>query len=64
MTEDLMTPGQVASYLSVAEQTLANWRSKGEGPRYVRVGTSVRYKREAIESWLKIRTVGSTREGK
>lgn len=35
----------------VSIKTLANWRSKGSGPDYVRIGGKVFYPLDAIEEW-------------
>ena len=32
--------------------TLANWRTKGQGPAYIKVGGSIRYRMEDLERWL------------
>ncbi len=46
--EDLVSLG-----ISGSSKTLANLRSLGLGPAYVKIrGTGVRYTREAILSWL------------
>lgn len=39
----LLTPIEVAEYLSVPIRTLASWRYLGIGPSYVKAGRSVRY---------------------
>lgn len=53
-------PGRVtcesaAQYLGVAVQTLANWRSLGKGPRYMRDGkvhSRVYYRLSDLDDWL------------
>ena len=45
-------PGQVAEYLQKPEKTLAEWRSRGVGPRYLTVGRDVRYRWNDVEEWL------------
>lgn len=52
----------VARRLGVAEVTLRKWRIYGAGPRFVRCGANVRYREVDLESWLALRTVGSTSE--
>lgn len=47
-----MTPSQLADYLGVPEHTLAQWRSRKEGPPYLKVGALVRYDSDDIEAWL------------
>ncbi len=54
---DLLTEREAARALTVAVNTLRNWRWKSCGPRYVRVGLrAIRYRRSDLESFL--RTVG------
>jgi excisionase family DNA binding protein len=48
----LGTTAEVAAYLGVPEKTLVEWRYKGKGPRYTRVGRYVRYRWTDCESWL------------
>ena len=48
------TPAQLVTYLGVdlTIKTLANWRSSGYGPPFVKVGTSVLYRRASVDRWL------------
>lgn len=49
----LLTPEQASEYLSIPVGTLANWRYRGEGPRYVKAGGRlVRYRAVDLDSWL------------
>ena len=50
--EELVSCDKVAKMLGVATQTLANWRSEGSGPRYLKVGRLVYYRRCNISAWL------------
>lgn len=50
--ERLLTPTDVAEMLSVPEKTLAAWRSRRQGPLFVRIGVHVRYRRCDIDDWL------------
>jgi predicted site-specific integrase-resolvase len=34
----MLTPRQVTERFGIAEQTLANWRTAGKGPRWSKVG--------------------------
>lgn len=36
---------------AVSKGTLANWRSKGTGPAYVKFGSRVRYPLAQVEAW-------------
>ncbi|HKY77757.1 MAG TPA: helix-turn-helix domain-containing protein [Acidimicrobiia bacterium] len=48
----LMTIEEVGVYLQVPIRTLYDWRHKGCGPRGMRVGRYVRYRRAEVDVWL------------
>ena len=55
---DLLTPSELADTLGMSTRTLANWRSTGKGPPYVKIGVEghqdrrkVRYQRAVAERW-------------
>lgn len=58
---DLLTPAELAVMLGMSVRTLANWRSNGRGPKYLKVGPEppadrqdrrrVRYERDTAEKW-------------
>jgi predicted DNA-binding transcriptional regulator AlpA len=48
----LATPPEVAAYLGKPPKTLAEWRSRGIGPRYHVVGRDVRYQWADVDEWL------------
>lgn len=48
---------QVAEYLGTTTGRLANLRSAGIGPAYVKIGSSVRYRVEDIEAYVDANTV-------
>lgn len=50
--ERLLSVAEVASYLGVPVKTLYQWRHKGVGPRAMRVGRHLRYRRSELERWL------------
>jgi excisionase family DNA binding protein len=53
MSDDhLMTAEDVARYLSVPLNTLYRWRAQHDGPRSIRVGKHLRYRRVDVERWL------------
>lgn len=52
MTEQLESPQDVANYLGVPLDTVYAWRSRGIGPRGIRVGRHVRYRRADVDAWL------------
>ena len=50
--ESLASCAQVAEFLGVPQQTLANWRARSVGPKYLKVGRYVRYRWSDISAWL------------
>lgn len=56
---DLLDENEAAASLSVAVQTLRNWRWKGEGPRFLKVGTRlVRYRRSDLAAFVEAGSTG------
>lgn len=47
-----LTPAEAAAVLAVPAATLAQWRYRGQGPAYSKVGSIVRYRRDALDTWL------------
>ena len=56
-------PKDLAVELHRSEQTLANWRNLGIGPKFARpIGSNrIMYRRSDIDAWLTGSIVGSTR---
>lgn len=50
---ELLTQQETAALLKVSVSTLKRWRTVGTGPRYLRVGRAVRYRRSDVEAWLR-----------
>lgn len=48
----LLSPAELADYLSIPLQTLYQWRHRGEGPPGYRIGRHVRYRSSDIQTWL------------
>lgn len=60
-TEDkLIDQRAMSERLGITTKTAETWRSRGFGPRYVKVGSLVRYRLSDIETWAQGRTVDST----
>ena len=57
-----LLPGEAAGEARIAPGTLANWRTRGTGPPYIRIGGRVLYDREALFGWLTAKTRTSTTE--
>lgn len=50
--DELLTEREAASLLKISSRTLQAWRPAGTGPAFVRVGRSIRYRRNALQEWL------------
>ncbi|HJW73268.1 MAG TPA: helix-turn-helix domain-containing protein [Geothrix sp.] len=58
----LLDPKAAAAYLDLSEWTLAEWRCRGNGPRYFKISNRVRYSLAELNIWLEARSVVSTSE--
>ncbi|PXY20754.1 helix-turn-helix transcriptional regulator [Prauserella muralis] len=52
MKDRLWTIEDVAAYLGIPKNTLYQWRTKGYGPKGVRMGKYVRYRVEDVLAWV------------
>jgi predicted DNA-binding transcriptional regulator AlpA len=50
--EELIGNDKAAKMLGLAPQTLVTWRSEKHGPRFLKVGRLVYYRRTDISAWL------------
>jgi excisionase family DNA binding protein len=50
--ESYLTTAEVAAITRAPEGTVRFWRHKGTGPRGVKVGRRVLYRRDDVEAWL------------
>jgi excisionase family DNA binding protein len=57
----LRTP-EAAAYLNVQPATLEQWRWNGRGPRFCKIGRSVRYRQADLDLFLAERVFQSTTE--
>jgi len=48
----MMTPAQTAEALEVSPATLARWRWAGRGPKFVKYGKHVRYRRQDVVDFI------------
>lgn len=59
----LLSEEEAAKLLGMKKQTLANWRTNGVGPKFVKVGgRSIRYKLSELLAFIEDRTFNSTTE--
>jgi len=60
--EALLTPADASRLLRVSMSWLAKARLRGDGPRFVKIGRSVRYPEGYVREYIKMRTRSSTSE--
>ena len=48
----LITEKDLATALVMQPQSLADWRHRGQGPRYLKLGHLVRYQVADVQTWL------------
>lgn len=56
LPDRLLTVEEVAHWLGKPKATLYAWRSRGLGPRGIRMGNALRYRRSEVERWLDAHT--------
>jgi excisionase family DNA binding protein len=49
---ELLSPEGLAELLGVSVATCYAWRYKGTGPRSIKVGKHLRYRRADVDAWL------------
>ncbi len=49
---------QLSDRWQISVRTLEKWRSRGDGPKFVKVGSAVRYRLTDVEAW----EAGQTRQ--
>src|SRR5208283_3072272 len=50
--EGLLSPQELAENLGLSPTTLADWRSQGRGPAYLKAGRKIWYPRTRVDQWL------------
>lgn len=50
--DPLLTIDQVSDWLGVPKGTLYQWRSRHQGPRAIKVGGGLRYRRNEVDAYL------------
>jgi excisionase family DNA binding protein len=57
---DIFTENEAAPRMGLAVSTLQKLRVTGGGPRFLKLGRSVRYRSQDIDEWLAGRVISST----
>jgi excisionase family DNA binding protein len=58
----LLTESEVAKTLALSLAALRRWRLERRGPRFIKVGSLVRYRQTDVELWLSSRPSGGELE--
>ena len=63
MTETpLLTTAEAATFVRLSRRTLEDYRTKGTGPTYRRLGKKIYYRPEDLNNWIDARAFTSTSE--
>ena len=58
----IFTPREAAEVLKLSISWLAKARMRGDGPAYIQIGRSIRYREEDLIEWMKARLRPSSGE--
>ena len=62
-TDKLLTQKEVKEITGLADSTLEQWRLKGKGPKFIKLGRLVRYRLSDIEAYISgLQSFNSTTE--
>ena len=60
--EHLLTTAEAAEIVRLSQPHLEKMRVYGRGPRFVRLGRAIRYRRADLMVWVEASLIGSTSE--
>ena len=63
-TDSILDTTEAARYTGLKKATLDQWRSRGEGPKFVKLGRAVRYRRADLDAWIESRVQTTTQREK
>lgn len=63
MESNLMSPADLGRKIGKSPAALAQWRYLGIGPKFIKLGRSVRYRTSDVEAWLDSQTMQRTSGG-
>jgi hypothetical protein len=58
--KEFLTSKELATRWRLSDQTLANWRYAGKGPKFIRVGSRVLYPIETVQEFEKLNSPQET----
>lgn len=59
-----MKPADAALYIGFDEGTLANWRTKGKGPRFIKKANRIFYLKNELDQWLAVDSCVTTAQAR
>lgn len=57
MADKLIGPEELAEYLGIPLPSVYAANSRGTGPRRIRVGKHIRYRKSDVDAWLDSRSI-------
>jgi Helix-turn-helix domain len=61
--QEFLNTNEAAPILKVEPETLVAWRSRGQGPKYMKFGKLVRYTRRHLQQYARDNTVSPRKGG-
>jgi predicted DNA-binding transcriptional regulator AlpA len=55
--DEWLSERELAQEHGIPERTPAQWRYRGVGPKYVKIGRHVRYRRADVDTWIAEHTI-------
>lgn len=52
---EMLTPAEAAEYVRYPAETLRRWRRLGTGPKFIKAGNHIRYRKVSLDRWLEER---------
>lgn len=62
LMDEMLAPTEAAALIKSTASTLADWRFKGKGPRFYRLGKRVFYRRADLVAWAASQVVDPAEE--
>jgi predicted DNA-binding transcriptional regulator AlpA len=62
--ENLLNEHEVARITGLSVASVRRWRLLRQGPKYLKIGSAVRYRPEDISTWLESRPTGGGHQEK
>jgi len=62
LDEPMLTPVQLSKLTCLSVSTLAHYRCSGRGPKYLKLGKRILYRRSDVDGWFNDHTFKSTAE--